>query len=102
MLSYGPAPCDDGFEIVSPVGRLAPNAFGLYDMIGNVWEWVEDCYQMPYGDTPVDGSANLSVGCDRRASKGGSWRSSPPRTPSRASMRERSCASIATCSCRAL
>jgi formylglycine-generating enzyme required for sulfatase activity len=75
VLSYGPAPCDDGFEIVSPVGRLAPNAFGLYDMIGNVWEWVEDCYQMPYGDTPADGSPNLSVGCDRRGSKGGSWRS---------------------------
>jgi formylglycine-generating enzyme required for sulfatase activity len=75
VLSYEPAPCDDGFETVSPVGRLAPNAFGLYDMIGNVWEWVEDCYQMPYGDTPADGSANLAIGCDRRGSRGGSWRS---------------------------
>ncbi len=75
VLAYGPAPCDDGFEIVAPVGSRAPNAFGLYDMIGNVWEWVEDCYQMPFGDTPVDGSANLSVGCDRRGSRGGSWRS---------------------------
>lgn len=75
VLAYGPAPCDDGFEMVAPVGSRAPNAFGLYDMIGNVWEWVEDCYQMPYGDAPVDGSAQLTAGCDRRGSRGGSWRS---------------------------
>jgi formylglycine-generating enzyme required for sulfatase activity len=75
VLAYGPAPCDDGFEMVAPVGRFAPNAFGLHDMIGNVWEWVEDCYQMPYGEKPVDGSAQLAVGCDRRGTRGGSWRS---------------------------
>jgi formylglycine-generating enzyme required for sulfatase activity len=68
------APCDDGYPSVAPVGRFAPNAFGLYDMIGNVWEWVEDCYEMPYGATPVDGSAQLTVGCDRRGTRGGSWR----------------------------
>ena len=73
-VPYAPVDCDDGFESVSPVGRFAPNAFGLYDMIGNVWEWVEDCYQMPYGATPVDGAANLTFGCDRRGSRGGSWR----------------------------
>jgi formylglycine-generating enzyme required for sulfatase activity len=69
------APCDDGFAGVAPVGRLAPNAFGLHDMIGNVWEWVEDCYEMPYGATPVDGSAQLAKGCDRRGARGGAWRS---------------------------
>jgi formylglycine-generating enzyme required for sulfatase activity len=74
VLPYGPAPCDDGFEILAPVGSFAANAFGLYDMIGNVWEWVEDCYQMPFGDSPVNGSAQLTVGCDRRGSRGGSWR----------------------------
>jgi formylglycine-generating enzyme required for sulfatase activity len=68
------APCDDGHAGVAPVGRYAPNAFGLHDMIGNVWEWVEDCYQMPYGATPIDGSAQLTVGCDRRGTRGGSWR----------------------------
>jgi formylglycine-generating enzyme required for sulfatase activity len=78
-LPYGPAPCDDGFTGVAPVGRLAPNAFGLHDMIGNVWEWVEDCYEMPYGATPVDGSAQLAKGCDRRGSRGGSWRTDYPR-----------------------
>jgi formylglycine-generating enzyme required for sulfatase activity len=73
-LPYSPPACDDGFAGVAPVGRLAPNAFGLHDMIGNVWEWIEDCYQMPYGATPVDGSAQLAVGCDRRGVRGGSWR----------------------------
>ncbi len=73
-LPYGPPPCDDGYAEVAPVGRFAPNAFGLHDMIGNVWEWVEDCYQMPYGEGPVDGSAQLTFGCDRRGVRGGSWR----------------------------
>ncbi|HPF26524.1 MAG TPA: formylglycine-generating enzyme family protein [Steroidobacteraceae bacterium] len=68
------ADCDDGYAGVAPVGQFAPNAFGLYDMIGNVWEWIEDCYEMPYGATGVDGSAQLAVGCDRRGSRGGSWR----------------------------
>jgi len=68
------APCDDGLPGVAPVGSRAPNPFGLYDMIGNVWEWVEDCYAMPHpADAPTDGSAQTKVGCDRRGSKGGSW-----------------------------
>jgi formylglycine-generating enzyme required for sulfatase activity len=76
---YPPADCDDGFPMVAPVGSLAPNAFGLHDMIGNVWEWVEDCYEMPYSATPADGSAQLTRGCDRRGSRGGGWRSTYPR-----------------------
>jgi formylglycine-generating enzyme required for sulfatase activity len=73
----GVAPCDDGQPGVAPVGSLKPNAFGLHDMIGNVWEWVEDCYTMPHrADAPVDGSPQVQHGCDRRGSRGGSWISS--------------------------
>ena len=76
--SWQPADCDDGFAMLAPVGRLQPNGFGLHDVAGNLWEWVEDCYEAPYpADIPVDGS---SYGpppgqCDRRSVRGGSWTS---------------------------
>ena len=74
--TFIPVECDDGFAEVAPVGSLAPNPFGLYDMIGNVWEWVEDCYFMPIPAEPTDGSAVQASGtCDRRGVKGGSWSS---------------------------
>jgi formylglycine-generating enzyme required for sulfatase activity len=74
--TQGIAPCKDGYAIVSPVGQFAPNAFGVYDTIGNVWEWVEDCSLAEYPPTPVDGSAvqSPSAVCERRAVRGGSWR----------------------------
>jgi formylglycine-generating enzyme required for sulfatase activity len=68
------AKCSDGHAGVATVGSLAPNAFGLFDVIGNVWEWVEDCYAMPYPARPVDGSAQRAAGCDRHGVRGGSWR----------------------------
>jgi formylglycine-generating enzyme required for sulfatase activity len=71
--SVQPVVCDDGFPGVSPVGSFPPNAYGLYDIVGNVWEWVADCYAMPAPAEPTDGHPQLSQGCDRRAVKGGSW-----------------------------
>jgi len=58
----------------APVGSFAPNAFGLHDMDGNVWEWVEDCYHENYNAAPKDGSAWTEGGdCSRRVIRGGSW-----------------------------
>ena len=58
----------------APVGSFPPNAFGLYDMVGNVWEWTEDCYNNSYKGAPVDGSAWTNEGdCNTRVARGGSW-----------------------------
>jgi formylglycine-generating enzyme required for sulfatase activity len=55
------------------VGKFPRNAFGLYDMHGNVWEWVEDCYRDSYQGAPTDGSAVVARGCSLRILRGGSW-----------------------------
>jgi formylglycine-generating enzyme required for sulfatase activity len=58
----------------SPVGSFVPNGFGLYDMAGNVWQWVEDCPTRNYDNAPSDSSTLASSGnCDRRVVRGGSW-----------------------------
>ena len=61
----------------APVGSFAPNAFGLYDMHGNVYEWVEDCWNGSYAGAPSDGGARLSGDCAKRVLRGGSWLSFP-------------------------
>jgi formylglycine-generating enzyme required for sulfatase activity len=60
----------------APVGSFKQNPFGLYDMAGNVWQWVEDC-KGDYKDAPTDGSANATKGCSSRVLRGGSWNSNP-------------------------
>ena len=60
----------------APVGSFSPNAFGLYDVHGNVWEWVKDCWDSNnYVGAPSDGSAREWGGCDGRGVRGGSWQS---------------------------
>ena len=68
----------DGRE-TSPVGSFKPNKFGLYDMLGNVVQWTEDCYQDNYLGAPADGSPQLAGDCNFRVLRGGSW-SHPPDT----------------------
>ncbi len=65
--------CRDGFVYTSPVGSFPPNPFGLSDVIGNVWEWVQDCYTETYQGAPVDGSAWSWPDCTRRVVRSGSW-----------------------------
>jgi formylglycine-generating enzyme required for sulfatase activity len=55
-----------------PVAQKKPNEFGLFDMSGNVWEWVQDCYAQDYKQAPQDGSA-WEQGCQYRVLRGGSW-----------------------------
>jgi formylglycine-generating enzyme required for sulfatase activity len=68
-FSYG-KPNEGGTKVV---GSYPPNAWGLYDMHGNVWEWVEDCYEVDYEKAPADGSAYVYGGCPTRVMRGGSW-----------------------------
>ena len=73
-LGWQPVRCRDNYPDVAPTGALRGNAFGLYDMIGNVAEWVEDCYTDSYIGRPRDGRAWVwGGGCTRRVLRGGSW-----------------------------
>ncbi len=65
--------CDDGHAHSAPVGSYRANAFGLHDMIGNVWEWTADCWNESHDGASRDGSARLTGDCSRRVMRGGSW-----------------------------
>jgi formylglycine-generating enzyme required for sulfatase activity len=58
----------------APGGSFAPNPFGLHDMLGNVWQWVQDCWHESYAGAPRDGDAWTRSGdCNERVARGGSW-----------------------------
>jgi formylglycine-generating enzyme required for sulfatase activity len=77
-LGWPEAACRDGFADLAPVGQFGANAFGLYDMIGNVREWVEDCATDSYVGRPRDGRAWEWIGgCGERVQRGGSWLTPP-------------------------
>jgi formylglycine-generating enzyme required for sulfatase activity len=69
--------CRDGHPYTAPVGSFAANRFGLHDVLGNVWEWVEDCWNEDYSGAPANGRAWMSGDCGRRVLRGGSWLSRP-------------------------
>lgn len=69
--------CSDGHATLAPVGSFQANAWGLFDMAGNAWEWTQDCWRDGYAGAPADGSAMESGSCDRRVIRGGSWRARP-------------------------
>jgi formylglycine-generating enzyme required for sulfatase activity len=76
-LPEGITTVDDGYRFVSPVGSYPPNGFGLYDMAGNVMEWVEDRYDRNYYESsPLKNPQGPEVGT-ARVNKGGNWYASP-------------------------
>ena len=86
FANYGADKCCNGYvdatdkwEYTAPVGSFPPNAFGLHDLLGNLWEWTDDCYDEHPAGGPVDGSARKVEGCDLRVMRGGSYNSLPER-----------------------
>ena len=69
--------CRDGVVQTAPVGLRAPNGFGLYDVQGNVWEWMQDCYSEDPAGAPADGAPRMDGDCSRHMDRGGSWVNSP-------------------------
>lgn len=72
----------DGFWGPSPVAQFGANAFGLSDLVGNVSEWVEDCWHENYLRAPADGAAWVNRGCGKRVVRGSSWGSAPEQSRS--------------------
>jgi formylglycine-generating enzyme required for sulfatase activity/bifunctional DNA-binding transcriptional regulator/antitoxin component of YhaV-PrlF toxin-antitoxin module len=76
FFNWMPFPCSDGYAFTAPVGSFKPSLFELHDMLGNVWEWVADCYHDSYQKAPTDGrSWDDGTDCvsGRRVVRGGSW-----------------------------
>ena len=69
--------CGDRWKKTAPVASFDANRFGLYDTVGNVWEWTQDCWNGSYGGAPSDGSAWESRECSLRVLRGGSWDDHP-------------------------
>lgn len=61
----------------SPSGSLAANAFGLYDMAGNAWQMLADCWTDSYAGAPTDGTPVMRAHCEKHAMRGGSWSADP-------------------------
>lgn len=70
-------PCDDGALYTAPVASYQPNPNGLFDMIGNAWEWTADCWTGSYDELPSDGSPLETNSCAEYALRGHSWTDAP-------------------------
>ncbi|MDE0206068.1 MAG: SUMF1/EgtB/PvdO family nonheme iron enzyme [Candidatus Tectomicrobia bacterium] len=73
----GKVECRDGHAATSPVGTFTGNPFGVYDVLGNVWEWTQDCWTDTYDGVSGDGRSRQIPGCQNRVIRGGSWSNGP-------------------------
>ncbi|UCD68463.1 MAG: SUMF1/EgtB/PvdO family nonheme iron enzyme [Betaproteobacteria bacterium] len=77
-FEWEPMPCDDGQVVLAKVGSFEPNAFGLYDTIGNVFEWTEDCASPDWRGAPGNGRPWVDGDCSLRGYRGASWLTNEP------------------------
>jgi formylglycine-generating enzyme required for sulfatase activity len=87
--TYGDGAKGEYRQKTLPVDSFEPNPWGLYQVHGNVWDWVEDCYDVNYIGTPTDGSAWTAADCKFRVIRGGSWLFMPGSLRSGSRYRER-------------
>jgi formylglycine-generating enzyme required for sulfatase activity len=71
--TYGGGSTGEYRQKTLPIDKFQPNAFGLFQVHGNIYEWVEDCWNDSYAGAPSDGSAWTFGDCSRRVVRGGSW-----------------------------
>lgn len=76
-VNWPVADCNDRHAYTAPVGSFRANALGLHDMLGNVAEWTQDCWNANYIGAPQDGSARTEGDCSLRVVRGGSWEDAP-------------------------
>jgi formylglycine-generating enzyme required for sulfatase activity len=71
--------CGSAFDyrLLSDVDSFPPNPFGLYGMLGNAWQWTDDCWHESYAGAPTDGSAWMAENCVKHVIRGGSWDNVP-------------------------
>lgn len=74
---WGVVGCNDRHVFTSPVGAFPANPNGLYDISGNVWQWVADCWTRDYSHAPMNGSAQQHGNCTVHVIRGGSWNDRP-------------------------
>ena len=77
QANHDPPGFGEWYGKTMPVDHFRPNAFGLHVMHGNVWEWVQDCWNESYDGAPTDGRAWENGDCLRRVLRGGSWYDAP-------------------------